>query len=269
VECAAIATRYLGPLFDVQAGGTDLVFPHHEMSASHARVALGDTTPVFARRYAHAGMVRLDGAKMSKSLGNLVFVSALLAEGTDPMAVRLAILAHRYRHDWDWTQPGLEAAVQRLARWRAAVSIASAGSSDSVPPGESVLAAVREHLADDLDAPGAIAVVDRWSDTVLAAVPATVPATAVPATAVPATAVPATAVPATAVPATAEPATAAPATAVPATAVPATAVPATAGAATAGGATTATGTTATAETSTTSAARLVRDTVDALLGIAL
>ena len=224
VECAAIATRYLGPLFDVQAGGTDLVFPHHEMSASHARVALGDTTPVFARRYAHAGMVRLDGAKMSKSLGNLVFVSALLAEGTDPMAVRLAILAHRYRHDWDWTQPGLEAAVQRLARWRAAVSIASAGSSDSVPPGESVLAAVREHLADDLDAPGAIAVVDRWSDTVLAAVPATVPATAVPATA---------------------------------------------GAATAGGATTATGTTATAETSTTSAARLVRDTVDALLGIAL
>ncbi len=199
VECAAIATRYLGPLFDVQAGGADLVFPHHEMSASHARVALGDATPVFARRYAHAGMVRLDGEKMSKSLGNLVFVSALLAEGTDPMAVRLAILAHRYRHDWDWTQPGLEAAKQRLARWRAAVSIASAGSGDSVLPGESVLlgdsvllggsvllgdsvllgesvpsgeavlAAVRERLADDLDAPGAIAAVDRWSDAVLAA----------------------------------------------------------------------------------------------------
>jgi L-cysteine:1D-myo-inositol 2-amino-2-deoxy-alpha-D-glucopyranoside ligase len=188
VECAAIATRYLGPLFDVQAGGADLVFPHHEMSASHARVALGDATPVFARRYAHAGMVRLDGEKMSKSLGNLVFVSALLAEGTDPMAVRLAILAHRYRYDWDWTQQGLEAAVQRLARWRAAVRIASAGSSgsgpvatpvpsaESVPPpggrapsGEAVLAAVRERLADDLDAPGAIAAVDRWSDAVLAA----------------------------------------------------------------------------------------------------
>ena len=187
VECAAIATRYLGPLFDVQAGGADLVFPHHEMSASHARVALGDATPVFARRYAHAGMVRLDGEKMSKSLGNLVFVSALLAEGTDPMAVRLAILAHQYRHDWDWAQPGLDAAMQRLARWRAAVSIAS-GSSDSgpvatpvpsaesvpppggrVPSGEAVLAAVRERLADDLDAPGAIAAVDRWSDAVLAA----------------------------------------------------------------------------------------------------
>jgi len=163
------------------------------MSASHARVALGDATPVFARRYAHAGMVRLDGEKMSKSLGNLVFVSALLAEGTDPMAVRLAILAHHYRHDWDWTQPGLKAAMQRLARWRAAVSIASPGSSDSVPPGEpvppgesggsdsvppgpgdsvpsgeAVLAAVRERLADDLDAPGAIAAVDRWADAVLA-----------------------------------------------------------------------------------------------------
>ncbi len=169
VECAAIATRYLGPVFDVQAGGTDLAFPHHEMSASHARVALGDATPVFARRYAHAGMVRLDGEKMSKSLGNLVFVSALLAEGTDPMAVRLAILAHRYRHDWDWTQPGLDAATLRLARWRAAVSTASPGSRDSVPSGEAVLAAVRERLADDLDAPGAIAAVDRWSDAVLAA----------------------------------------------------------------------------------------------------
>jgi L-cysteine:1D-myo-inositol 2-amino-2-deoxy-alpha-D-glucopyranoside ligase len=240
VECAAIATRYLGPLFDVQAGGADLVFPHHEMSASHARVALGDATPVFARRYAHAGMVRLDGEKMSKSLGNLVFVSALLAEGTDPMAVRLAILAHRYRYDWDWTQQGLEAAVQRLARWRAAVSIASAGSSDSVPPGESVLAAVRERLADDLDAPGAIAVVDRWSDAVLAAGPATAGA------------------------ATAGAATATTA----ATATSTTAISTTATGTTATG-TTATAATATAETSTTAAARLVRDTVDALLGIAL
>jgi L-cysteine:1D-myo-inositol 2-amino-2-deoxy-alpha-D-glucopyranoside ligase len=199
VECAAIATRYLGPVFDIQAGGSDLAFPHHEMSAAHARVALGEGSPAFARRYAHAGMVRLDGQKMSKSLGNLVFVSALLAEGIDPMAVRLAILAHGYRHDWDWTQQGLAAAEQRLARWRAAVTAAVAPvtappesappfepessepeSSEPAPAGagpvpprgpsaEFVLSAVRERLADDLDAPGALAVVDRWADAVITA----------------------------------------------------------------------------------------------------
>jgi L-cysteine:1D-myo-inositol 2-amino-2-deoxy-alpha-D-glucopyranoside ligase len=174
VECAAIATRYLGPVFDVQAGGTDLVFPHHEMSASHARVALGEGAPAFARRYAHAGMVRLDGEKMSKSRGTLVFVSALLADGTDPMAIRLAILAHHYRHDWDWTRPGLAAAIHRLARWRTAVAVASAGPvAQSVPSAESVLAAVRERLAGDLDAPGALAAVDTWADAVIATEPAT------------------------------------------------------------------------------------------------
>jgi L-cysteine:1D-myo-inositol 2-amino-2-deoxy-alpha-D-glucopyranoside ligase len=191
VECAAIATEYLGTVFDVQAGGTDLVFPHHEMSASHARVAL--TPDAFARRYAHAGMVRLDGEKMSKSLGNLVFVSALLAHGTDPMAVRLAVLAHPYRQDWDWTAEGLSAAEARLARWREAVHMVSASgtarpetaSPGTVSPGtaspetaspgtaqpgaaaERLLAEVRERLADDLDAPGALAAVDRWAGAVL------------------------------------------------------------------------------------------------------
>jgi L-cysteine:1D-myo-inositol 2-amino-2-deoxy-alpha-D-glucopyranoside ligase len=175
VECAAIATEYLGVTFDVQAGGTDLIFPHHEMSASHARVALGDTArpgePVFARRYLHAGMVRLDGEKMSKSLGNLVFVSALLADGVDPMAIRLAILAHHYRGDWDWTDAGLAAAQARLDRWRAAVAevpgppAPPAPSVPRTPFAEAVLAAVRERLADDLDAPGALAVIDAWADT--------------------------------------------------------------------------------------------------------
>ncbi len=164
VECAAISTEYLGTRFDVQAGGTDLIFPHHEMSASHARVAL--EPDAFARRYAHAGMVRLDGEKMSKSLGNLVFVSRLLGDGHDPMAVRLAILAHHYRQDWDWTAAGLSAAADRLARWREAVREASA---TSLPAAEAVLAGVRERLADDLDAPGGLAVVDAWADDVLAA----------------------------------------------------------------------------------------------------
>jgi len=170
VECAAIATEYLGVTFDVQAGGTDLRFPHHEMTASHARVAHGGLA--FARRYAHAGMVRLDGEKMSKSRGNLVFVSALLAAGHDPMAVRLAILAHHYHGDWDWTDAGLAAARDRLGRWRAALAAASSRATPPaapVPRAESVLGAVRERLADDLDAPGALAVIDEWADAVLAA----------------------------------------------------------------------------------------------------
>jgi L-cysteine:1D-myo-inositol 2-amino-2-deoxy-alpha-D-glucopyranoside ligase len=197
VECAAIATDYLGVTFDVQAGGTDLVFPHHEMSASHARVALSGRAspgePVFARRYVHAGMVRLDGEKMSKSRGNLVFVCGLLADGVDPMAIRLAILAHHYREDWDWTDAGLAAAQARLERWRAAVaasasdtastSVLAASPASAASPtsptrpisaasptsAASVLAAVRERLADDLDAPGALAVIDAWADAVLAA----------------------------------------------------------------------------------------------------
>ncbi|HEY3976335.1 MAG TPA: cysteine--1-D-myo-inosityl 2-amino-2-deoxy-alpha-D-glucopyranoside ligase [Streptosporangiaceae bacterium] len=207
VECAAISTAYLGASFDVQAGGSDLVFPHHEMSASHARVALGGQgDPVFALRYAHAGMVRLDGEKMSKSLGNLVFVSRLRADGTDPMAIRLAILAHHYRGDWDWTDASLAKATARLARWRAAVAAtggavaggavagpdlgpaagpdagpgsgtgtAGAGAADAgaveveaADAGAAVLAGVRERLADDLDAPGALAVVDEWAAAVSA-----------------------------------------------------------------------------------------------------
>ncbi len=169
VECAAIATRYLGPAFDVQAGGSDLIFPHHEMSASHVRVAFGaEDGEVFARRYVHAGMVRLDGEKMSKSLGNLVFVSGLREAGADPMAIRLAILAHHYRHDWDWTQEGLAAATSRLERWREAVRLAAGSPAGGSAKSAAVLAAMRERLADDLDAPGALAAVDRWADAVLA-----------------------------------------------------------------------------------------------------
>jgi L-cysteine:1D-myo-inositol 2-amino-2-deoxy-alpha-D-glucopyranoside ligase len=116
-------------------------------------------------------MVRLGGEKMSKSLGNLVFVSGLLSGGADPMAVRLAILAHHYRQDWDWTEEGLAEAQERLGRWRAAVAAASAASgapARPVPAAGDVLGAVRARLADDLDAPGALAAVDEWADAVLA-----------------------------------------------------------------------------------------------------
>jgi L-cysteine:1D-myo-inositol 2-amino-2-deoxy-alpha-D-glucopyranoside ligase len=157
VECAAIAAEYLGVAFDVQAGGSDLVFPHHEMSASHARVAFGPQERVFARLYAHAGMVGYQGQKMSKSLGNLVFVSRLLADGVDPMAIRMALLAHHYTCDWEWTDDVLAGAAARLARWRAAVA------RPAGPPAGELLAEVRAALHDNLDAPRALAAIDRWA----------------------------------------------------------------------------------------------------------
>jgi L-cysteine:1D-myo-inositol 2-amino-2-deoxy-alpha-D-glucopyranoside ligase len=150
--------NYLGMTIDVQGGGSDLAFPHHEMGASEAQVATGQWP--YARAYVHAGMIGLDGEKMSKSKGNLVFVSKLRAAGHDPAALRLALLAHHYRDDWEWTDAGLEAANARLAAWRAATS-AAAG-----PDADEVLAAVRRRLADDLDAPGALAAVDDWAEQV-------------------------------------------------------------------------------------------------------
>lgn len=160
VECSAISLTHLGMDVDIVGGGNDLAFPHHEMGAAEAHAATGDWP--YARAYVHAGMVGLDGQKMSKSRGNLVFVSSLRAAGTDPMAVRLGMLSHHYRTDWYWTSGDLSTANERLERWREATR-ALAGA-----PVEPVLDSVRQRLADDLDAPGALAVVDRWADETLA-----------------------------------------------------------------------------------------------------
>jgi len=157
VECAAMALEHLGMGFDVQGGGNDLVFPHHEMSASEAQVAL-DQRP-FAQAYVHSGMVGLDGEKMSKSRGNLVLVSELRRGGHDPMAIRLALLARHYRHDRDWSSTDLVDAEARLARWRQAVDRSTA------PDAAAVVAAVRAALADDLDTPRALAAIDVWAET--------------------------------------------------------------------------------------------------------
>jgi len=154
VECAAIALNRLGSSLDVQGGGSDLLFPHHEMSASHAEVGTG-VWP-FARAYVHAGMVGLDGEKMSKSRGNLVFVSRLLAAGVDPGALRLALLSSHYRSDREWTDQALQTGTARLATWHVGVARVSG------PAGIDLVAGLRAGLADDLDTPAALALMDAW-----------------------------------------------------------------------------------------------------------
>ncbi|QOD05212.1 cysteine--1-D-myo-inosityl 2-amino-2-deoxy-alpha-D-glucopyranoside ligase [Pseudarthrobacter sp. BIM B-2242] len=154
IECTVIAQRYLPAPFTVQGGGSDLIFPHHEMGAGHAYSLAG--VPL-ARHYAHAGMVGLDGEKMSKSKGNLVLVSKLRADGEEPAAIRLAILAHHYRSDWSWTPEGFAAAKERLAAWRRALAAAPAGSAAGV------IGDMRSALAADLNAPAALEAVDRWA----------------------------------------------------------------------------------------------------------
>lgn len=154
VECTAMAMEYLGTGFDVQGGGSDLSFPHHEMCAGEAQVVAPGKR--FAQVYAHAGMVGYDGEKMSKSKGNLVFVSALRNSDVDPVALRLTLLRHHYRSDWEWTDELLWDSVDTLADWRKAISLGA--GAPAAPVAEAVLAA----LADDLDAPAATAAVDAW-----------------------------------------------------------------------------------------------------------
>lgn len=144
VECSALALTHLGDTIDIHGGGSDLVFPHHECSQAQSEAATGHR---FVRHWMHTAMVRHGGHKMSKSAGNLVFVSDL-RERWEPAAVRLALLGAHYRSDWDWSQGLVHDAAQRLERWRAGGR------------GDGALAAVRQRLDDDLDTPGAIAAVD-------------------------------------------------------------------------------------------------------------
>ena len=154
VECTAMALNRLGSTIDVQGGGSDLAFPHHELSAAEAEVATG-VWP-YSRAYVHAGMVGLDGEKMSKSRGNLVFVSRLLADGVEPAALRIALLGGHYRGDREWTQASLVHGADRLAAWRTGVA------RPSGPDGQALLAQVRAALGDDLDTPAALVAVDAW-----------------------------------------------------------------------------------------------------------
>ena len=155
IECSAIALTELGENFDVQGGGSDLVFPHHEMSASEAQAAFPQMS--FAKAYLHTGMVAFEGEKMSKSKGNLVFVSALREAGFDPTVVRLALLAHHYRSDWEWTDDELLTAEKRLAQWREALTFTTTAQA------EQLVHTLRLALTHDLDTPRAIEMLDGWA----------------------------------------------------------------------------------------------------------
>lgn len=156
IECSAIATNRLGSHFAIQGGGSDLIFPHHEFSAAHAEALHGCER--MAQVYAHTGMIALDGVKMSKSLGNLVFVSKLTAAGHDPSAIRLGVFSHHYRSDRDWSAAVLTTAEMRLEGWREAIRRAS-----DVDVAKRLVAELRSALADDLDTPRALAAVDSWA----------------------------------------------------------------------------------------------------------
>ncbi|GAC1517918.1 MAG: cysteine--1-D-myo-inosityl 2-amino-2-deoxy-alpha-D-glucopyranoside ligase [Acidimicrobiales bacterium] len=148
IECSALAMRELSETIDLHGGGTDLIYPHHECEAAQSESVTG--VP-FVRHWMHVGMVCMDGEKMSKSLGNLVFVGELLKEW-DPAAVRLMILGHHYRGDWHWDDGLMPAATARLEAWRRAGE------------GPGALAAVRAALDDDLDCPRALAAIDAAVD---------------------------------------------------------------------------------------------------------
>jgi L-cysteine:1D-myo-inositol 2-amino-2-deoxy-alpha-D-glucopyranoside ligase len=145
IECSALAMRELGPTIDLHGGGSDLIFPHHECEAAQSEAATGEP---FVRHWMHVGMVCLDGTKMSKSLGNLVFVSDLLKDW-EPAAIRLAIIAKHYRESWEWHDGLIREAAVRHEAWLAAGE------------GDGALAEVRRALDDDLDTPRAVEAIDR------------------------------------------------------------------------------------------------------------
>jgi cysteinyl-tRNA synthetase len=148
IECSAMAMHEHGPTLDLHGGGTDLIFPHHECERAQSEAATGEP---FVRHWMHVGMVYKDGEKMSKSLGNLVFVDKL-RETWDPRAIRLAVLEHHYRHSWEWDEEMMPRAAARLDRWL--------GAAGPAGPDGKGLAEAREALDDDLDTPGAVAAVD-------------------------------------------------------------------------------------------------------------
>ena len=159
IECSAIALAYLVPdpaedfAIDIQGGGSDLIFPHHEMGASQVAIMTGKP---YARTYIHTRMVGLDGEKMSQSKGNLVFVSKLIESGVEPMIIRLALLSAAYGRDRMWTDAVLAEAQERMVRLQSALS------RNEVAPTQECVALIIASLADNLDTVRAIKALDTW-----------------------------------------------------------------------------------------------------------
>ena len=158
IECSAMARAALGATIDLHGGGYDLVYPHHECEIAQSEAANGVS---FARHWMHAGLLGYDGTKMSKSLGNLVFVSEL-RKTADPRAIRLALMAHHYRESWEWFDHDIDDGVERLTRLAAACATAAPG-----PDPRPFLARVRAALDDDLDAPAARDAIDELARAIV------------------------------------------------------------------------------------------------------
>ncbi|MFM9151194.1 MAG: cysteine--1-D-myo-inosityl 2-amino-2-deoxy-alpha-D-glucopyranoside ligase [Candidatus Planktophila sp.] len=161
IECSAIALHFLKPeisdefAIDIQGGGSDLIFPHHDMSAAQGFIATGQK---FARSYVHAGMIGLDGSKMSKSLGNLIFVSKLINEGVDPIAIRLALFGHHYRRDHMWGSHEIAQATAFLDRLRRNLARPEVAETDPV------ITEILSCLSNDLDTCGVISTLEQWCE---------------------------------------------------------------------------------------------------------
>ena len=161
IECTAIALKYLEPeldantCIDIQGGGSDLIFPHHEMCASQARVLTGKE---LASTYVHSAMIGLDGEKMSKSKGNLVFVSTLVNSGVDPMVIRFALLSQHYRKDRMWSDSLLQEATVGIAKIRLAFE------ASSIAPTDAVNAEIVAALSQDLDTPRVFYALEMWAE---------------------------------------------------------------------------------------------------------
>jgi len=153
IECSALALRELGSTIDLHGGGADLIFPHHECERAQSEAATGEP---FVRHWMHTALIGKDGEKMSKSLGNLVFVDEL-RERWDPMAIRLGIIEHHYRVEWEWDDALMPRNAERIIRWRSAPAAAPREA-------DQLLDQVRALLDDDLDTPAAVREIDDAVD---------------------------------------------------------------------------------------------------------
>jgi L-cysteine:1D-myo-inositol 2-amino-2-deoxy-alpha-D-glucopyranoside ligase len=151
VECSALCYQFLGKTVTIHGGGLDLVFPHHECEIAQSETAW-DVRP-FVRIWSHVAMVRMDGEKMSKSLGNMVFLRDLLRRYT-PNAIRLFLLGHHYRQVWEWSPGEVDAAATLADQLERSARAADSGRVDLREGFEAA-------LSDDLDTPAAIQVLTR------------------------------------------------------------------------------------------------------------